>query len=124
MTVNIEDQITAHARTADEAISQLCRDTLSVPAMTPAAVSDTIANLAAMVAALPQACAQLSRILAQANNDQGLSMDSLTEETDAALAIGQAEIHLDEARELAVDLHKLLDAAHQATAHIVANAPN
>lgn len=118
----LDDQVTAHARTADHSIAELCRDTIPVPAMTPAGVSDTLANLAAMVAALPQACAQLSRILAQAGVDQVLTMDSLVSGTDPALAIGQAEIHLDDARELAVDLHKLLDAAHQVTAHIVSDA--
>lgn len=118
---DLDTQVTAHASTADQAIAQLCRDTIALPAMTPAGVSDTIANLAAMAAALPQACAQLSRILAQANDDQDLTMDELVDETEPDMAIGQAQIHLDEARELAVELHKLLDAAHQVTAHIVSH---
>ena len=48
-----------------------------------------------------------------------LSMDSMTDESDPSMAIGVARLHLEEARGLAVDLHKHLDAARNATAHII-----
>jgi hypothetical protein len=120
---HLDEQITERASASYEAIRALNHDTINQLNMTPSGVSSTVMNLAAMAAALPQACAQLSRILARANDDQVLTMDSLVDETDAWMAIGQAEIHLDEARELAVELYKHLDAAHQATAHIVSNGP-
>jgi hypothetical protein len=46
-------------------------------------------------------------------------MDAMTDESDPAMAIGVAGLHLEEARGLAVDLHKHLNAARNATAHII-----
>ena len=46
-------------------------------------------------------------------------MDTMTDESDPGMAIGVARLHLEEARGLAVDLHKHLDAARNATAHII-----
>ncbi len=46
-------------------------------------------------------------------------MDAMTDESDPAMAIGVARLHLKEARGLAVDLHKHLNAARNATAHII-----
>jgi hypothetical protein len=46
-------------------------------------------------------------------------MDAMTDESDPAMAIGVARLHLEEARGLAVDLHKRLDAARNATAHVM-----
>ncbi len=44
----------------------------------------------------------------------------MTNESDPAMAISVARLHLEEARGgLAVDLHKHLDAARNATAHII-----
>ncbi|WP_157559811.1 hypothetical protein [Nocardioides sp. Soil777] len=43
----------------------------------------------------------------------------MTAESDPAMAIGVARLHLEEARGLAVDLHKHLNAARNATAHII-----
>lgn len=114
-----DDQVVEHATAAYEAIRALNHETMNRVDLTPAGVSDAVANLAAMTASLPQACAQLASLLAKSQITQVLTMDELVNETDASMAIGQAQIHLDEARELAVDLHKLLDAAHQVTAHIV-----
>jgi hypothetical protein len=98
---HLDEQITERASASYEAIRALNHDTINQLNMTPSGVSRTVANHAVMAAALPQACAQLSRILARANDDHVLTMDSLVDETDAGMAIGQAEIHLDEARELA-----------------------
>ena len=85
----------------------------------PAETSDQLAEFADLAAALPQAFSQLSSTLEQALADQALSMDSMTDESDPAMAIGVARLHLEEARGLAVDLHKHLNAAHNATAHII-----
>ena len=85
----------------------------------PAETSDELAEFADLPAALPQAFSQLSSTLEQALADQVLSMDSMTDESDPAMAIGVARLHLEEARELAVDLHKHLNAARNATAHII-----
>ncbi|NHA01265.1 hypothetical protein G5V59_19245 [Nocardioides sp. W3-2-3] len=46
-------------------------------------------------------------------------MDAMTDELDPALAIGVPRLHLEEARGLAVDLHKHLDAARKATPHVI-----
>lgn len=46
-------------------------------------------------------------------------MDAMTAESDPAMAIGVARLHLEEARGLAVDLHKHLNAARNATAHVI-----
>ena len=46
-------------------------------------------------------------------------MDAMTDESDPSMAIDIARLHLEEARSLAVDLHKQLNAARNATAHII-----
>jgi len=68
-----------------------------------------------------EAFAQVSRVLEKAEREQLLEMDSMTEETDVDMAAGVAKLHLEEARELAVELYKRLDSAHQSTAHIISN---
>lgn len=107
-----------HARAAENAIQQLCRATLARPGMTPADVDIVAAHLTAVAAVLPQATRQIGDILAQINNDYVLQMDNLAETADPDLAIETARLHLDAAREPALDLYRLLDAAHQETAHI------
>lgn len=79
----------------------------------------SVAEFADLAAALPQAFSQLSSTLEQALADQVLSMDAMTDESDPAMAIGVARLHLEEARGLAVDLHKHLHAARNAAAHII-----
>lgn len=66
---------------------------------------------------LPRRACALDQALA----NQVLSMDSMTNESDASMAIGVARLHLEEARGLAVDLHKHLNAARNATAHITSS---
>jgi hypothetical protein len=117
----LDDLVVGYSRAANEAVADLCRHTINVPDLRPAGVSDTVANLAALAAALPQAFAQVSRALEKAQREQLLEMDSMTGETDVDMAAGVAKLHLEEARELAVELHKRLDSAHQSTAHIISN---
>ncbi len=111
-------QVISSARAARHAIQHLCRTTLSRPSMTPTEVDVVLGNLADAAAALPQAARQLGDILTQAMEDHVLEMDSLTETADPNLAIGTARLHLDGVREPALSLHRLLDAAHNETAHI------
>jgi len=47
-----------------------------------------------------------------------LERDTLTEAEDPDLAIDTARLHLDAVREPALGLYRLLDAAHNETAHI------
>lgn len=47
-----------------------------------------------------------------------LEMDGLTEIEDPDLAIDSAQLHLDAVREPALSLYRVLDAAHNETAHI------
>ena len=109
---------------AEAAIQQLCRATVGRPNMTPAEVDVVLAHLADAVAARPQAASQLADILGQAKDDHVLEMDTLTETQDPHLAIDTARFHLDAVRDPALDLNRLLDAAHQETAHIaVADRP-
>ena len=88
----------------------------------PSETSDQLAEFADLAAALPQAFSQLSGVLEQALADQVLSMDIMTDESDPAMAVGVARLHLEEARGLAVDLHKHLNAARNATAHIISQS--
>lgn len=106
------------ARAAADAIQRLCRATLTRSSMIPAEVDAVLADLAAAVAALPQAARQLGGILEQAKTDHLLEMDGLTETENPDLAIDAARLHLDAVREPALDLHRALDAAHNETAHI------
>lgn len=108
------------ARAAAVAIRQLCRVTSARPSMAAADVDVVLADLAEALAALPQAARQLGDILEGAKNEHLLEMDSLTETTDPDLAIDTARLHLDAARDPALDLYQLLDAAHNETAHVVA----
>jgi hypothetical protein len=87
----------------------------------PSETAEQLGELAALAAALPQAFSQLSTLLEQALDTQVLSMAAASTETDPAMAIGVARLHLNEARRHAVDLHKLLDAAHQATVHVLSD---
>jgi hypothetical protein len=111
-------QVTSSARAAEHAIQQLCRTMLTRPSMTPAEVDIVLAHLADAAAALPQAARQLGDILAQTKEDLVLEMDTLTEIEDPDQAIAAARRHLDGAGEAALRLHRLLDAAHNETAHI------
>ena len=119
MDDKVELKATGHAKAACEHIYGLNRATIWERDQTPAEVADQLADLAALTAALPQAFSQLSTLLEQARDHQVLSMDAARAESDPAMAIDVARLHLEEARRYAVDLHKLLDAAHQATAPIV-----
>jgi hypothetical protein len=111
-------RVISSARAAEQAIQHLCRTTLSRPSMTPTEVDVVLSNLADAAAALPQAARQLGDILTQAKEDHVLKMDSLTETADPNLAIDTARRLLDGVREPALSLHRLLDAAHNETAHI------
>lgn len=112
---------TAHANAAREHVFGFNRITMWERDRIPAETSDQLAEFADIAAALPQACSQLSSTLEQALASQELSMDSMTDESDPSMAIGVARLHLEEARGLAVDLHKHLDAARNATAHIISH---
>lgn len=117
-----EAQPVQSARDVEEAVQDLCRATLSRPTMTPAEVDVVLTHLAAAAAALPQAYVQLAEILEQAKSDQVLETDSMADTDDATLAIDTAQLHLAEAREVAVTLYRLLDAAHAQTVHIISHA--
>jgi hypothetical protein len=119
--VDDNDQLEAsgHAAAAREHVYGFNRATMWQRDQTPAEASDQLADFADLTAALPQAVSQLSSRLEQALSSQVLSMDAMTDESDPAMAIGVARLHLEEARGLAVDLHKHLNAARDATAHII-----
>jgi len=108
-----------HASAAREHVYGFNRATMWEREQTPSATSDQLAEFADLVGALPQAFSQLSSTLEHAAADQVLSMDTVTDESDPAMAIGVARLHLEEARGVAVELHKHLDAARNATAHII-----
>jgi hypothetical protein len=108
-----------HATAARENVYGFNRCTMWARDQIPADTSEQLAEFADLTAALPQAFSQLSSTLEQALADQVLSMDAMTDESDPSMAIGVARLHLEEARELAVELHKHLDAARNATAHII-----
>lgn len=108
-----------HAAAAREHVYGFNRATMWEQDQIPSETSDQMAEFADLAAALPQAFSQLSSTLEQALVHQVLSMDAMTDETDPSMAIGVARLHLEEARGLAVDLHKHLDAARNATAHII-----
>lgn len=110
-----------HAQATETAVQDLCRATLSRPALTPAETADVLSHLAAAVATLPQASAQLAEILDHAKSDQVLETDSMSDTNDPTLAVDTARLHLEEAREAAVVLYRLLDAAHQQTAHLISH---
>jgi hypothetical protein len=119
--VDGSDQLEAsgHATAAREHVYGFNRATMWERDQTPAETSDQLAEFADLAAALPQAISQLSSMLEQALADQVLSMDAMTDESDQAMAIGVARLHLEEARGLGVDLHEHLNAARNATAHII-----
>ena len=119
MNDNDQREASGHATAARENVHGYNRATLWAHDQIPAETSYELAEFADLAAALPQAFSQLSSTLKQASTDQILSMDSMTDESDPAMAIGVARLHLEEARGLAVGLHKHLNAAHNATAHII-----
>lgn len=120
MDDNDELEASGHAAAAREHIYGFNRATMwEERDQIPAEASDQLAEFADLAAALPQAFSQLSSTLQQALANHVLSMDAMTDESDPAMAIGVARLHLEEARGLAVDLHKHLNAARNATAHII-----
>lgn len=108
-----------HASAAREHVYGFNRATMWEQDQVPAETSAQLAEFADIAAALPQAFSQLSSTLEQALAHQVLSMDAMTDESDPAMAIDVARLHLEEARGLAVDLHKHLNAARNATAHVI-----
>ena len=110
-----------HARAASDALQQLCRATVARPSMTPAEVDVVLAHLAAAVAALPQAASQLNDILERAKHGYVLAVDTLIEARDPDLVIDTARLHLDNLHQPAARVSRLLDAAHNETAHIRAS---
>lgn len=115
--------VTSHARAAEQAIHQLCRATVTRPTMTVAEVSDVFADLATAIAALPQAAGQLGDILERAEHDRRLVMDPSVETDDPGDAIDTARLQLDALRGPADEVQRLLDAAHNHTAHITTAGP-
>ena len=114
-----QHEASGNAAAAREHVYGFNRTTMWARDHMPAQTSDQLAEFADLAAALPQAFSQLSSVLEQALADQVLSMDNMTDESDPSMAIGVARLHLEEARVLAVDLHKHLNAARNATAHII-----
>ena len=119
MDDNDQLEASGHAAAAREHVYRFNCATMWQRDQTPAETSDQLAEFADLTAALPQAFSQLSSTLEQALASQVLSMDAMTDESDPAMTIGVARLHLEEARGLAVDLHKHLNAARNATAHII-----
>lgn len=119
MDDNDQLETSAHAAAAREHVRCFTRAGMWARDQIPAQTSEELAEFADVAAALPQAFSQLSSTLEQALADQALSMDSMTDESDPAMAIGLARLHLEEARGVAVHLHKHLNAARNATAHII-----
>ncbi|MDO3395849.1 hypothetical protein QWJ41_08990 [Nocardioides sp. SOB44] len=119
MDDNDQLEASGHATAARRHVYGFNRATMWARDQIPAETSDELAEFADLAAALPQAFSQLSSTLEPALADQVLSMDAMTDESDPAMAIGVARLHLEEARGLAVDLHKHLNAARNATAHII-----
>lgn len=116
-----DDQLEAdgHATAAREHVYGFNRASMWARDQIPAQTSDQLAEFADLAAALPQAFSQLSSTLEQTLANQVLSMDAMTGESDPSMAIDLARLHLEEARSLAVDLHKQLNAARNATAHLI-----
>lgn len=114
-------EVVRAARAAEDAVQHLCRTTRFLPAMTPAEIDGVLAHLSAAAAALPQAAKQLGEVLEQAKEHYVLEMDILTETEDPDLAINTARNHLDTVRGPALELCRLLDDAHNQTAHIAAS---
>ena len=114
-------EATGHASAAREHVFGFNRITMWERVQIPAETSDQLAEFADIAAAFPQVFSQLSITLEQALANQVLSMDSMTDESDPSMAIGVARLHLEEARVIAVDVHKHLNAARNATAHIISH---
>jgi len=112
--------MTDAAQAAGDAIHRLCRTMLHRPSVKPADVDLVLAHLAEILAALPQIATQLGDILGQAKDEYALATDSLIEAQDPDAVIITAQLHLEQVGEPAFQLHRLLDAAHNQTAHLSA----
>lgn len=88
----------------------------------PADTSSQIVELAAVVATLPRALSGDSRTLLTSLAGQHLTLDSMSDEPDAATATLLAVERLDQAAALARGLYTRLDDAHNASAHLVSEA--
>lgn len=116
------EEVLDSARSVEDAIQRLCRATLTRPNMIPAEVDLVLTHLTAAGGALPQTLSQLSDILERADRHYVLEMDTLTSTQDPREALDTARLHLRIVRELALDLYRHLDAAHNQTAHIATRA--
>jgi hypothetical protein len=119
----MDDDILDCAQEAGDAIRRLARITIDRPSLAPADIDLVIAHLAEAVAALPQAATQLADMLHRAQHDWHLTMDTMSDTHDPSIAIDTARLHLDAIRRPAVEIYRLLDAAHQETAHVCATDP-
>lgn len=112
------DEVLDAARSVEDQIQRLCRASLPRPNLNPAEVDVVLTHLTGAAGALPQTVSQLGDILDRAHRRYVLEMDTLTPARDPHLALDTARGHLKAVRELAFDLYRLLDAAHNQTAHI------
>jgi len=114
------DQLIETSRTLEEASRSLARDTLWSPEdLAPAHIGVVLGNIASVAATLPQILEQLSRSLEQALSQQSLQVEGSTDTSEAARLVDAACDLLAKGRELAVDLHRLVDGAHDQTAHLI-----
>lgn len=113
------DQLIQTSRTLEHASRSLARDTLWSPEnLAPADIGGVLANIASVAATLPQILEQLSRSLEQALSEQSLQIEGGSDASDPRRLVDAACDLLAQGRELAVDLHRLVDGAHDQIAHL------
>jgi hypothetical protein len=104
------------AAAAAQAVRELNHRTLHQDALTgPAQLDRTVAELAVMVAGLPQLLRQLGGWLAAEQRADRIRSDN---HLDPGRTVDQAAADLADAGHTARQLGQLLDAAHQHTAHL------
>lgn len=110
------------AAAAAQAVRQLNHRTLHSAALTgPAQLDRIVAELAVMVAGLPQLLRQLGHWLAAEQHAGRIRSDN---HLDPSRIVDQAVADLADGGHTARQLGQLLDAAHQHTAHLGAQSPD
>lgn len=115
------DDIADCARAAEDGVRRLARLTIHRPSMASADIDVVLAELAGAIAALPQAVAQLGDMLENSNDAFALTWTPRSTSTTPLMPSTWHACTSTRSANPPSRIHRHLDAAHQWTAHIVAD---
>jgi hypothetical protein len=116
------DELIQTSLALEHASRSLARDTLWSPEnLTPAVIGTVLGNIASVAEIFPQILEQLSRSLEEALSEQFLQIEGSNSPSDPTRHIDAACDLLAQGREVAVNLNRLVDGAHDQLTHLTSS---